>query len=80
MGRREERELNPQLVICLFGSVLVGLSVATMAVVAGWGVIAGLLLYTACGSTSLLVLSLAWPQRRPALVRARRHAEERVLA
>jgi hypothetical protein len=80
MGRREEEELNPQLVICLLASVLVGLSIATTAVVTGWGLIAGLLLYVACGSTSLVVLSLAWPERRPAVVRSRRHAEKPALA
>jgi hypothetical protein len=59
--------LNPRLVFCLFGALFAGLLAGVVAVVAGWGLLAGLLLYSGTGSTMLLLLSIGLPQRMPAL-------------
>lgn len=69
-GGREETELNPRLVIALLGGMSIGLASAILAVAAGWGLLAGFLLYSGIGSSTLLVLTLAWPAPSPALAAA----------
>jgi hypothetical protein len=60
------------LVVCLFGAVICGLSVAGMAVAVGWGLLAGFLLYSGVGSSTLVVLALALPERDVALASTHR--------
>jgi hypothetical protein len=52
--------LNPRLVACLFAATLVGVSTAVTALSFGWGVIVALLLWSLCGSVTL-VLAAAMP-------------------
>lgn len=62
--------MNPRLVIALLGGMSIGLASAILAVAAGWGLLAGFLLYSGIGSSTLLVLTLAWPAPSPALAAA----------
>ena len=64
--------MNRRLVVCLFGAVVSALVAAVPAVAAGWGLLAGLAVYSGVGSVALIVLAVALPQRAPALLRWRR--------
>lgn len=51
--------MNPRLVICLLLSTVVGIGSAILAVVSGWGLLAGLAIWSVGGSVCLVVTSLA---------------------
>lgn len=59
--------MNPRLVIALLGGMSIGLASAVLAVAAGWGLLAGFLIYSGIGSSALVVLTLAWPEPRQAI-------------
>jgi hypothetical protein len=56
----------------MLGGMLCGLSAGALAVAAGWGLLAGLGVYSGVGSSALVVLALALPESRPTLARWRR--------
>jgi hypothetical protein len=51
--------MNPRLVICLLLSTAVGVGSAILAVVSGWGLLAGLAIWSVGGAVCLIVTSLA---------------------
>ena len=51
--------MNPRLVICLLLSTTVGIGSAVLAVASGWGLLAGLAIWSVGGSVCLVVTSLA---------------------
>lgn len=51
--------MNRSLVICLLFAIATAMAAAAAALLAGWGWLAALGLYSGVGSTSLLVFSLA---------------------
>jgi hypothetical protein len=55
--------LNQRLVAFLLVALLAGMLAGALALSAGWGLVAGLLLYSGVGSSALMALALAWPDR-----------------
>jgi hypothetical protein len=51
--------VNPRLVICLLLSTAVGIGSAVLAVVSGWGLLAGFAIWSVGGAVCLVVTSLA---------------------
>lgn len=66
--------MNPRLVVSLFASLAVGIAAGVAALVVGWGVLAALFVYSATGSSTLVLLCLAWPPapRQPKVAEAKR--------
>ena len=58
--------MHPRLVICLLGSMLIGLAAAIVAVSAGIGLIAAFFVSSFSGSTALVATSIfaAWVSER----------------
>jgi hypothetical protein len=51
--------VNPRLVICLLLSTAVGIGSATLAVASGWGLLAGLAIWSVGGAICLVATSVA---------------------
>ena len=51
--------MNPRLVICLLLSTAVGVGSAALAVVSGWGLLAGVAIWSVGGAVCLVATSLA---------------------
>lgn len=56
--------MNPRLVVYLLGSMLFGIGAAVCAVVAGWGILAALVVYSLAGSLSLVAAVAVGAARR----------------
>lgn len=82
-GLREDIALNPRLVACMIVSALVGLSVASVAILSGWGTLVAFGLYSLSGSITLVLssfVSALAPDRPLATPAARRSRGKDVLA
>jgi hypothetical protein len=72
--------LNPRLVFSLCVALLAGMLAGGLAVAAGWGLLAGLLVYSGVGSSTLVTLALVWPDRPLRIVRTAKPRARAALA